>query len=82
MCIDYRLLNNVTTKDRYPLPRIQDYIDDVRDTKVLSKIDLLSGYYQIDMAQDSIEKTAFNTRTGKYKFITMPFGLTNASLTF
>jgi transposase InsO family protein len=82
MCIDYRLLNNVTTKDAYPLPRIQDCLDTIGSAKVLSKIDLLSGYYQIEMGELSIPKTAFNTRSGKYEFMAMPFGLTNAPSTF
>jgi len=82
MCIDYRLLNNVTLKDAYPLPRIQDCLDTIGDAKVLSKIDLTSGYYQIEMDEISIPKTAFNTRSGKYEFLAMPFGLTNAPSTF
>ena len=67
MCIDYRLLNNVTKKDAYPLPRIQDCLDTIGKAQYLSKIDLTSGYYQIEMEESSIAKTAFNTRNGKYK---------------
>ena len=82
MCIDYRLLNNVTKKDAYPLPRIQDCLDTIGKAQYLSKIDLTSGYYQIEMEESSIAKTAFNTRNGKYEWTAMPFGLTNAPSTF
>ena len=82
MCIDYRLLNNVTLKDAYPLPRIQDCLDTIGSAAVLSKVDLTAGYYQIEMDEMSIPKTAFNTRSGKYEFLAMPFGLTNAPSTF
>lgn len=82
MCIDYRLLNNVTKKDGYPLPRIQDCLDTVAGARYLSKIDLTSGYWQIEMDKDSVAKTAFNTRSGKYEFLVMPFGLCNAPATF
>ncbi len=82
MCIDYRLLNDVTVKDAYPLPRIQDCLDDIGAARFLSKIDLTQGYYQIEMADSSIQKTAFKTRSGKYEFLAMPFGLTNAPSTF
>lgn len=82
MCIDYRMLNNLTRKDAYPLPRIQDCLDDIGKSKRLSKIDLTSGYWQIHVQELSIPKTAFNTRSGKYEFIAMPFGLCNAPATF
>ena len=82
MCIDYRLLNNVTKKDGYPLPRIQDCLDSIGKAKFVSKVDLTSGYWQIEVNEHSIPKTAFNTRSGKYEFLTMPFGLTNAPATF
>lgn len=82
MCVDYRMLNNVTRKDAYPLPRIQDCLDDIGKAKRLSKIDLTSGYWQIRVNEMSIPKTAFNTRSGKYEFIAMPFGLCNAPATF
>jgi hypothetical protein len=82
MCIDYRLLNNVTKKDGYPLPRVQDCLDSIGTATYLSKVDLTSGYWQIEVNELSIPKTAFNTRSGKYEFIAMPFGLTNAPATF
>jgi hypothetical protein len=76
------MLNDVTKKDAYPLPRIQDCLDDIGSARYLSKIDLTSGYYQLRVHELSIEKTAFNTRQGKYEFIAMPFGLANAPATF
>jgi hypothetical protein len=82
MCIDYRALNSVTVKNGYPLPRIQDLIDNIGQAKWLSKIDLLSGYWQVRMGDLSIQKTAFNTLFGKFEWRAMPMGLTNAPATF
>ena len=82
MCIDYRMLNSKTLKNAYPLPRIQECIDKLGKAKHLSSIDLLSGYWQLRVAEKDIPKTAFNTRYGKYEFLVMPFGLTNAPATF
>jgi len=76
------LLNSVTKKDGYPLPRIQDCLDAIGSAKYISKVDLTSGYWQIEVGELSIPKTAFITRSGKYEFIAMPFGLTNAPATF
>jgi hypothetical protein len=82
MCIDYHGLNAVTKKNTYPLPRIQDCLDRIGSAKRISKFDLLSGFYQLRVAEESIDKTAFNTRQGKFEFLVMPMGLTNAPATF
>ena len=82
MCIDYRTLNAVTVRNGYPLPRIQECLDRLSKAKVLSKLDLTSGYWQVRVAEADIPKTVFNTRQDKFKFTAMPFGLTNAPATF
>jgi hypothetical protein len=78
MCVDYRSLNDVTVKNKYPLPRIEDLFDQMRGARVFSKIDLRSGYHQMKIRPSDIPKTAFSTRYGLYEFIVMSFGLTNA----
>nr|GEZ45168.1 putative reverse transcriptase domain-containing protein [Tanacetum cinerariifolium] len=82
MCIDYRELNKLTVKNRYPLPRINDLFDQLQGSSVYSKIDLRSGYHQLRVRDKDIPRTAFRTRYGHYKFQVMPFGLTNAPTVF
>ena len=82
LCIDYRELNEVTIKNRYPLCRINDLFDQLQDSCIFSKIDMRLGYYQLKIKPGNVAKSASRTRYGHYEFLVMPFGLTNAPATF
>ncbi|GKE92461.1 putative reverse transcriptase domain-containing protein [Tanacetum coccineum] len=82
MCIDYRELNKLTVKNRYPLPRIDDLFDQLQGSSVYSKIDLWSGYHQLRIREEDIPITAFRTRYGHYEFQVILFGLTNTPAVF
>jgi hypothetical protein len=82
LCIDFRQFNKVFVKNKYPLPRIDDLFDQLKDAKIFSKIDLRSGYHQVRIKEEDINKSDFKTRYGHYEFTVVPFGLSNAPAIF
>jgi len=82
LCIDYRQLNKVTIKNRYPLPRINDLFDQLKGETMFSNIDLRSGYRQVRIKEEDIYKTTFMIKYGHYEFVVVPFRLNNALATF